>query len=321
MTNLMHWRLLITVADAGSVSKAAQRYGITQSGASQAISQMEDMLGVKVFVRERRKTTVTAIGEQILERARRMLAEWESISELVDTSRGIHTGSIKLATFPSVFASIIPGFLRSFRELHPGVDVVLLEGTDEEIEEWLAANTIDAGIVMNPSADRGALILGRDAWIAAVPTSHPIARRATASRVALDELIDEPFVLATGGCHLHAQRLAEHAGLALSDVRMTVRDWSSAFALIREGVGVSVVPASTLPENQRGFRVFELERPIYREFGLVCSDAGRNTPAVRALFDQLRRAALHNKPTSSRDSGLDIQVDDNHRHAAVSTTS
>jgi DNA-binding transcriptional LysR family regulator len=49
----------------------------------------------------------------------------------------------------------------------------------------------------------------------------------------------EPFVLATGGCHVHARTLAEAAGLSLADVRMEVRDWTSAIALVREGVGVS----------------------------------------------------------------------------------
>src|SRR5690348_12997096 len=63
MTNLMHWRLLVAIADTGSVSSAAERCGITQSGASQAISQLEDMLGIRVLVRDRRKTTVTSIGE------------------------------------------------------------------------------------------------------------------------------------------------------------------------------------------------------------------------------------------------------------------
>ncbi len=75
MMNLMHWRLLVAVAEAENISRAAEQFGITQSGASQAITQMEEALGVKLFLRERRTTTLTAIGEQVLVRARRMLAE------------------------------------------------------------------------------------------------------------------------------------------------------------------------------------------------------------------------------------------------------
>jgi DNA-binding transcriptional LysR family regulator len=287
MMNLMHWRLLVAVADAGCVSKAASQVGITQSGASQAISHLEDMLGVKVLLRDRRRTTVTAIGEQVIAQARRMLIEWESIKTLVDTSRGLHAGRIKLATFPSVFTSLLPSFLQSFGQQYPGINVVTLDGTDEEIETWLADGTVDVGVVMNPSAEREAFVLGRDMWVVVAPTSHPFARRSSAIGVALEEL---PYVLATGGCRLNSRRLFEEAGYALSDLRISVRDWPTAFELIREGMGLSLVPESMLPLARQGLRVLNLAKPIYREFGLVCSEAGRPSPAMHAFFDQLRHA-------------------------------
>ncbi|WP_233830281.1 LysR family transcriptional regulator [Paraburkholderia sp. ZP32-5] len=292
MTNLMHWRLLVAIADTGSVSSAAARCGITQSGASQAISQLEDMLGIRILVRDRRKTTVTAIGEPVIERARRMLAEWDSIKALADASRGMHTGRIKLATFPSVFTKLLPGLLQSFREQHPGVEIIALDGTDEEIETWLAAGTIDVGVVMNPAAGSDAFVLGRDAWVAVVPTAHPLARRSSSVAIALEMLIDQPFVVATGGCHLNGQRLVESEGFALSDVRISVRDWPTAFELIRDGVGLSVVPESMLPGNQQGLRIFRLDRPIYREFGLISAEAARGAPVVQAFFEHIRKSML-----------------------------
>jgi DNA-binding transcriptional LysR family regulator len=285
----MHWRLLVAVADAGCVSKAASQVGITQSGASQAISQLEDMLGVKVLLRDRRRTTVTAIGEQVIAQARRMLVEWESIKTLVDASRGLHAGRIKLATFPSVFTSLLPSFLQSFGQQYPGINVVTLDGTDEEIEAWLADGTVDLGVVMNPGAEREAFVLGRDVWVVVAPTGHPLARRSSGIGVALEELADEPYVLATGGCRLNSRRLFEQAGHALSDLRISVRNWPTAFELIREGMGLSLVPESMLPVARQGLRVLNLATPIYREFGLVCSEAGRLSPAMHAFFDQLRR--------------------------------
>ncbi|GJH24544.1 LysR family transcriptional regulator [Caballeronia novacaledonica] len=289
MMNLTHWRLLVAVADAGCVSKAAGQVGITQSGASQAISHLEDMLGVKVLLRDRRRTTVTAIGEQVIVQARRMLIEWESIKTLVDMSRGLHAGRIKLATFPSVFASILPSFLQSFGQKYPCINVVSLDGTDEEIEAWLADGTVDVGVVMNPDVEREALVFGRDAWVVAVPTSHPLARRSSRIGVSLEELASEPYVLATGGCRSNSQWLIEETGYALSDLRISVRDYSTAFELIREGMGVSLVPESMLPAARQGLRVLPLTKPRYREFGLVCSEAGRLSPTVHAFFDQLRR--------------------------------
>jgi DNA-binding transcriptional LysR family regulator len=292
MMNLMHWRLLVAVADSENVSRAAERYGITQSGASQALTQMEEGLGVKVFVRDRRQTTATAIGQQIIDRARRMLSEFESIQNLVDASRGCHLGRIKLASFPSVFASLLPPLLQTFSRLHPGIEIVSLEGTDEEVEQWLANSSIDLGVVMNPCEKREALLLGRDSWVAAVPVTHHLARKSSSSTVSLKELVDEPFILATGGCHVNGQSLVEREGLTIKDIKITVRDWVTAFALISEGMGISIVPASTLPVDRRGMRVFELSKPIYREFGLVCSQAGQHSPSAQAFLNEIRKSTM-----------------------------
>lgn len=288
MMNLQHWRLLVAVADAGNISRAAERVGITQSGASQAIAQLEAALGFQVFARERRHIGVTALGEQVIEHARAMLAQLDAIRVLADDSRGLNGGRIRLASFPSVISTLLPGLLRDFQRRHPGIELVALEGTDEEVEDWLAASTVDLGVVLNPAPGRAAAVLGRDAWRAVLPANHPLGRRASESGVALKELAAQPFILATGGCAVNGQSLMEQAGLQLSDVRVTVRDWASACVLVREGMGVALVPESTLPDEKRGLRVMSLVPAIHREFGLVCSDAGKASRPVQALLDGLR---------------------------------
>ncbi|MRX09631.1 LysR family transcriptional regulator [Pseudoduganella sp. FT25W] len=287
MMNLSHWRLLVAVADTRHISRAAQQVGISQSGASQAIAQIEAALGAKLFVRERREVAATALGEQVMRHARAMLAQFDAIRALGDAAQGLNAGRIRLATFPSVLATVLPGLLSAFKRRHPGIDVVALEGSDEEVEAWLAEETIELGVVLNPAAQRQAVIIGRDAWVALLPAHHPLGRRSSEQGVALSELADEPFVLATGGCNVHAQSLAMQAGVTLSDIRVTVRDLASAAVLVREGLGVSVVPESALPPDQRGVRVMQLQPRAYREFGLVCSQAGRESAAVQAFLREL----------------------------------
>nr|WP_315259808.1 LysR family transcriptional regulator [uncultured Duganella sp.] len=287
MMNLSHWRLLAAVAELHSISRAADRVGISQSGASQAIAQIETALGGKLFVRERREVLLTALGEQVMRHVRDMLANFDAIRALADTAQGLNVGRIRLATFPSVLGAVLPPMLAAFRRRHPGIDVVALEGTDDEVETWLAENTIELGVVLNPEPERQAVMIGRDAWVAVVPSQHRLGRRSSEQGVTLAELADEPFVLATGGCTVHAQSLAGQAGVTLSDIRVTVRDLASAAVLVREGLGVSVIPHSALPVDQRGLRVMPLQPPAYREFGLVCSQAGRDSAAVQALLRQL----------------------------------
>jgi len=292
MMNLTHWRLLAAVADMRNISHAAEAVGITQSGASQAIAQMEAALGAKLFARERRDVAPTAFGEQVMRHARAMLAELDAIRALSATAQGLHAGRIRLASFPSVLATVLPKMVGAFRRRHPGIELVALEGTDEEVEQWLADDTIELGVVLNPAPGRQAVIIGRDAWVAIVPANHRLGRRASAQGVALSELAAEPFILATGGCSVNGLSLAVQAGLVLTDIRVTVRDLGSAAVLVREGMGVAIVPESALPADRQGLRVMQLQPPAYREFGLVSSQTGRASGAVRAFLAELDNGAV-----------------------------
>jgi len=283
--NLTQLQSLIAVAEVGSFTAAAGKLGVTQSGMSQALAALEESLGVKLLARQPRGVELTAFGERTLEHARAALAHLESIEKEAMALTGEDAGPIRLAGFPSVFATVLPPLLRRFRSLHPGIELAPLETDDTEVETWLAAGSIDLGVVLNPSSDRNAVPLGRDAWVAILPVAHPLSRRTSLS---FAELAAAPFVLATGGCHTNARSLADAAGLSLRDVRIEVRDWASAIALVREGAGVSLVPESTLPEKRRGLRIASLDPPLHRDFGLLASPV-RPLSRAGSLFVEVAR--------------------------------
>lgn len=291
MMNLMHWRLVVAVADHGNITRAAERVGMTQSGASQALALMEETLGVQLFSRESRQTLPTAIGLPVIEQARLMLGALETIRQTVDSVRPMLRGTIRLASFPMVLASFLPPLLRQFNRLYPGIEVVALEVSDDEVETLLAAGLVDVGVVLNPAPERNAGPLGRDEWVAVVPAGHPLALRGTEQGVSLQELTALPFVLATGGCSTNARSLAAEAGLQLQDVRVEVREWSSAFTLVRENLGVTLVPEMTLPAERQGLRVIALQPRIERVFSLVLPAGQTPSATVQALLDLVAETA------------------------------
>jgi DNA-binding transcriptional LysR family regulator len=296
MMNLMHWRLVVAVADHGNITRAAERIGMTQSGASQALALMEETLGVQLFSRESRQTVPTAVGLPVIEQARVMLGALQTIRHTVDSVRPMLRGTIRLASFPMVLASFLPPLLRQFNRLYPGIEVVALEVSDDEVETLLAAGLVDVGVVLNPSPARNAAPLGRDAWVAVVPAGHPLASRNAGQGVNLEELAALPFVLATGGCSTNARSLALAAGCELQDVRVEVREWSSAFTLVRENLGVSLVPEMTLPVDRQGLRVISLMPRIERVFSLVLPTGATPSPAVQALLGLLDQSAVASMP-------------------------
>ncbi|MEZ1315351.1 LysR family transcriptional regulator [Pseudomonas fluorescens] len=287
MMNLMHWRMVVAVADTGNITRAAERIGMTQSGASQALALIEETLGVQLFSRENRQTLPTAIGLPVIEHARAMLGALENIRKTVDAAKGVQRGTIRLASFPMVLATFLPPLLRQFNRLHPGIQVVALEVSDDEVDSLLAAGLVDVGVVLNPTPSRNAGRLGRDAWVAVLPAGHSLARRPVEEGVTLAELAQQPFVLATGGCSTNARSLASDAGLQLCDVRVEVREWSSAFTLVRENIGVTVVPEMTLPSQLQGLRVMPLKPRVDREFALAIAPGKPPSAAVQALLAML----------------------------------
>lgn len=281
--NLTQLRALVAVADTGRISQAAERLGVTQSGASQALSSLEESLGVRLVVRSKHGMSLTAVGERVVVRARESLASLEAIRTLADEALGIERGQLTLASFPSVISTLLPPLLQQFNTQHPGIKVIALEATDEEVEKWLANGTVDIGVVLRLSPERVGAMFYRDEWVAVVPAGHPLSRPAGRA-VPLATLVAEPFVLATGGCATHARLIAQQHGLVLGDVRVEVRDWASAFALIREGLGVSLVPVLNLPEERRGLRVLRLETPIYRDLGLEVAPRSADSAIVLAFL-------------------------------------
>ncbi|EPA9086867.1 LysR family transcriptional regulator [Serratia marcescens] len=286
MHNLLHWRLLVAVADNGTITQAAALCGMTQSAASQAIAQLETMLSTRLLVRQPHNVVLTQSGLQIVAHARTMLEGLRAIQQCAQQAGNAHAGKIRLASFPSAFSTLLPPLLRKFRRLYPDIELITLEGTDHEVESWLTSATADIGVVLNPAPERLCFPLGEDTWLAIVPSAHPLARERWP--VALDALFRLPFILATGGCDVNAQSLAQQSGLALADIRATVSDWQTALTLVREGTGVALMPASVIPPDALGVCALPLVAPVYRRFGLACSSEAAALPPVQTLLNYLR---------------------------------
>ena len=231
-----------------------------------------------VLVDNQAKTT--ANGEDFLQiNPKGYVAALQTIRTTVDEARPLLRGSIRIASFPMVLATFLTPLLQRFRQLNPGIEVTTLDVTDSEVLILLDADLIDLGVVLNPKPERNATVLGRDYWMAVLPADHPIAQRPADASVSLQELLEQPFVLATGGCTANARSLGAAAGLSLRDIRVEVREWNSAYSLVREGVGVTLVPEMALPAQRNGLRVMPLTVPLHREFALVGTITERNRPS------------------------------------------
>ena len=170
-------RVLVTVADTGGFSPAAARLSMSQPGVSRAVAALEAELGAPLLVRRNGRAAPTPAGERVLLHAREVLARAEAIRQEAAASGGRCAGRVRLGSFASVSAQLLPRILAALRVRHPGVEVALFEGHDEEVLRWVRERAVDVGVVSRAAPDLDVRPLASDDLVAVLPAGHP-ARRA-----------------------------------------------------------------------------------------------------------------------------------------------
>lgn len=276
-------RAFVAVIEAGSFTAAATALELTQSGISHAIAGLEAALGTTLLERDRRGVALTEAGARALGEARAALYHLEQLRRGA-TAPGEVRGRLRLGLFPSVAARLLPPVIGAFARCHPGVELVLREGTDDEVREWLRTSRIDIGVVTLPQSGLTTVPLARDALLAVVPAAHPLAG---ADAIDVARLATEPFIMSAGGCEPLIRGIFALAGVA-PQVRFAIRDVGTILALVREGLGVTIAPALTLPPTLDGLGVLGLDPPAERHLALALRELDRTTPAVVAFIDVVR---------------------------------
>jgi DNA-binding transcriptional LysR family regulator len=302
--HLSQLRALLAIADGGSFTVAAEQLEITQSAVSQGIAALEGALGGMLIERDRTGARLTDLGERVARHAREILAHTENIRQEAAAARGLARGKVRIGSFPSVSAAVLPPLLGEYRSRYPGIQTVIMEGGDSEVRQWLKDRVIDLGVLLTGAGDRRGAVdadgvttvpLGRDEWMAVLPKGHRLAARST---VPLVELGREPFVLLQGGCSPQLLDFVERAGVRLQ-VQYEIRDQATVWTLVRERFGVTIVSELALSSDREGLVVRRLSPQGFRTFGLARLQGVSPSPAVTAflaLVAERRSASAERQP-------------------------
>ena len=237
-------RYLAAVAQSGlNITAAAQKLHTSQPGVSKQIKLLEDELGFQIFVREGRNLTrITPAGQQVIDRALKILQEAQSIRDLSTELRDEGRGSLSIGTTHTQARYVLPDVIREFRGRYPNVRLNLHQGTSEQIAEMVAHDRIDCAIATGSDHlynDLTLLPCYRWHRTVIVPHNHPLA---SAGRLTFKALAAYPLVTYTfsftGPSSLH-EAFAK-AGLT-PNVAITARDADVIQTYVRLGLGVGIV--------------------------------------------------------------------------------
>jgi DNA-binding transcriptional LysR family regulator len=287
MATLPQLKTFVTVVDQGGFSAAGRRLGLSQPAISRAVAALEKELGLPLLVRDRDGLSLTTAGTTALMHAREALRHMTLMRSGVASLAGDVTGTLTIASLPPVTATVIAPQLREFAERHPAVEIRLLEGSEEEVRDWLDQGAAEAGVVSLPARGLQTAVLCDQRMVAVVPADSWLVSK---ELVSYPELAKEPFVLGTGGCAEVFTPVALAAGVDF-DVAFQAREVSAVLEIVRAGLGVSIVPASAVDRGLDGVVVRQLVPETVRRLGVAVS-ASASAPA-RAFLAQIEALDLH----------------------------
>jgi LysR family cys regulon transcriptional activator len=242
--NLQQLKYLCAVVDNGlNVSDAADALYTSQPGISKQIRQLEDELGLQVFVRQgKRLTALTPGGEIVVATARRALREIANLKQIADEFRSEDTGSLAIATTHTQARYVLPKVLREFASRYPKVRLILHQGNPAQVAEQTIHGDVDVGIATESLADHPELVtLPCYTWnrVIIVPRGHPLAkaRPLTLEAIARYPIITYDFAF-TGRSQINAAFAAR--GLE-PNVVLTALDADVIKTYVALGMGIGIV--------------------------------------------------------------------------------
>jgi LysR family transcriptional regulator, hydrogen peroxide-inducible genes activator len=276
---------------------AARDCHISQPALSSQIARLEKSLGVILFERNRRRVLLTPVGEALVERAKRLLADLDDVSAVAQAHAEPLGGQLRLGVIPTIAPFMMPRALPVLRRACPDLELLLREEQTARSLELLDEGKLDA-VLLALEADLGevsTLPLFRDAFVFAAATGHPFASK---KAVRPSDLQGQRVLLLEDGHCLKDQAWSICEAQGVRDyVDFRATSLGTLAQMVSSGAGVTLLPQLSVPTvgTLPGIVVKPFVKPVpYRTIGI----AWRPTSPRRALFEAIAEALRELAPSS-----------------------
>jgi DNA-binding transcriptional LysR family regulator len=297
MLDVRRMRLLREVAARGTISAAAEALSFTPSAVSQQIAALEREAGVALVERGPRSVRLTEAGRALVEHTDAILARVRAAEADIQAIAGLQRGTLRLASFPTAYATIVPAAITELRRRHPTVELVLTEADPLLGVSHLKAGEVDVALVYEydfvplPKDDAIELVhLLDDPINAVLPRAHPAARKAA---VRLIDLAEDAWITSTArsSCHSFVARACAAAGFE-PHIRMESDDHGVWQGLVAAGVGVALASDLSLPVVHPDVAVRPIApKPLGRRIYAAHRIGAARSPGIAEVVRLLAEAA------------------------------
>jgi DNA-binding transcriptional LysR family regulator len=302
MLDVKQLRVLKAVAEHGSFSAAAEALSYTQPAISQQIAALERSARATLVDRTSRGVRLTDAGRALVDHAEVVIARLAAAEAELDAIAGVRGGRVRIATFSTAGASLLPPALALFEKRHPDVELIFLEEDPEEAIQMLRAAELEVAVVFEfhdlTPAEWDRIYTGvelhhlvDDPMYLALPRGHRLAHK---PRVRMQDVSGETWIQ-EGNPRNPCGRLQKAACVAAGfepAVGFQSDDYNVVQGLVAAGVGVSLLPSLALANIREDIVVRSLGRGAPARKICAATLAGRyRSPATEAMLDILQEVA------------------------------
>jgi LysR family hydrogen peroxide-inducible transcriptional activator len=293
---LTELKYIVAVARDKHFGRAADACFVSQPTLSVAIKKLEEELDVKLFERSANEVSVTALGEEIVRQAQGVLEQAAHIKEIAKRGKNPLAGPLKLGVIYTIAPYLLPELVRKVIHKSPEMPLMLQENFTVKLLEMLRTGEIDCAILAEPFPDAGlaTAALYDEPFMAAVPSTHPLAALPSVTAQALKD--ETMLLLGNGHCFRdHVLEVCpEFARFSSNAAGMQKSFEGSSLETIKHmvaaGMGVTLVPRLSVPKaelNASGKRK-KSEENYVRYLDIV--DANGAAPPTRRVVLAWRRS-------------------------------
>ena len=283
---LSQLEIFTRVAELKSFTLAAMSLSISQSAVSHAIKSPEKDFNVSLFTREQNRVTLTEIGNTLLNRAQHILSLQEAMRQEALASNGLKKGVLRIGSFgPGSSTGILPPLLKVFRQQYPSIEIIVDEGDDESVAQWLQEKRIDIGVVVLPDERFDTFPIKHDQYVAILPLNHPLTQY---NGVTLKQLCEYPFNLTQAGSGKIVMGLFSAQKLT-PKIQFRTRQLLSTFSLVARNEAVSIVAQLAIPENINNIVVKPLIPRVTRDIAFAVNNYSDASPATKAFIKLVKK--------------------------------
>ncbi|AKT51586.1 LysR family transcriptional regulator [Arsenicicoccus sp. oral taxon 190] len=292
-------RVMKAIADEGSFTGAAAALGYTQPAISQMVRRLEQRTGTVLIDRIGRQVRLTEAGQVLARHAGGVLSALDAAEEEVAAIAGLRAGRVRLMSFPSATATIVPGALAEVHRAHPDLTVTFSENEPPEAIAALRAGECDLVVgftyegtsVPADDADLDLLVttpLLVDEVRLAMPADHPLARQQV---VRMADLGDEAWIAGCPRCRVHMVGLASDSGFT-PNLSFETEDYVAQLGLVGAGLGVALIPDLMLRRaSNPDVAIRDMEPASRRHILAITTPDLQKVPAVKATIEALQHSA------------------------------